>query len=82
MSLVAVSATPKALTSREVMEASAKGPELRKVRNANASGPFENCKAYAPIECECLVGYLVVRRTHSAATGTTCTSPCTSKEYE
>ncbi|KAJ8375480.1 hypothetical protein SKAU_G00060600 [Synaphobranchus kaupii] len=61
---VAVSATPKALTTREVEEASATDPELIEVREAIANGRFENCKAYAAIANElCVVGYLVLRGT-------------------
>lgn len=59
---VAVSATPKALTTREVEEASATDPELEEVRKAITSGHFENCKPYAPIANElCVMGYLVLR---------------------
>lgn len=36
--IAAVSATPKALTTREVEEASAKDPDLREVSNAITSG--------------------------------------------
>ncbi|KAJ8333769.1 hypothetical protein SKAU_G00410880 [Synaphobranchus kaupii] len=61
---VAVSATPKALTTREVEEASATDPELIEVREAIVNGRFENCKAYAAIANElCVVGYLVLRGT-------------------
>ncbi|KAJ8410529.1 hypothetical protein AAFF_G00194330 [Aldrovandia affinis] len=61
---VAVSATPKALTTREVEEASATDPELIEVRKAITNGRFENCKAYAAVANElCVVGYLVLRGT-------------------
>ena len=61
---VAVSATPKALTTREIEEASATDPELVEVRNAITSGCFDNCKPYAPIVNElCVIGYLVLRGT-------------------
>lgn len=61
---VAVNATPKALTTREVEEASAADPELREVRKAIATGHFENCKQYAIIANElCTIGYLVLRGT-------------------
>ncbi|KAJ8363309.1 hypothetical protein SKAU_G00121400 [Synaphobranchus kaupii] len=61
---VAVSAMPKALTTREVEEASATDPELIEVREAIANGRFENCKAYAAIANElCVVGHLVLRGT-------------------
>ncbi|KAJ8369419.1 hypothetical protein SKAU_G00094470 [Synaphobranchus kaupii] len=46
---VAVSATPKALTTREVEEASASDEELVEVRKAIESGHFEKCTAYALI---------------------------------
>lgn len=59
---VAVSATPKALTTREVEEASATDPELEEVRKAITSGHLENYKPYAPIANElCVMGYLVLR---------------------
>ncbi|KAJ8366663.1 hypothetical protein AAFF_G00345590 [Aldrovandia affinis] len=61
---VAASATPKALTTREVEEASATNPELIEVRKAITNGRFENCKAYAAVANElCVVGYLVLRGT-------------------
>lgn len=62
MRFVAVSATPKALTTREVEEASATDPELEEVRKAITSGHLENYKPYAPIANElCVMGYLVLR---------------------
>lgn len=45
---IAVSATPNALTTREVERASESDMELKEVRFAVNSGHFENCKAYAP----------------------------------
>ncbi|KAJ8344863.1 hypothetical protein SKAU_G00290560 [Synaphobranchus kaupii] len=61
---VAVSATPKALTTREVEEASASDEELVEVRKAIESGHFEKCTAYAPIASElCVIGQLVLRGT-------------------
>ncbi len=63
---VAVSATPKTLTTREVEEASATDPELREVRKAITNGHFENCKPYAPVANElCMVGYIVLRGNRS-----------------
>ncbi len=61
---VAISATPRALTSREVEEASEKDPELIEVRKAIESGHFEKCMPYAAIANElCTIGYLVLRVT-------------------
>uniref|UniRef100_A0A9J7X3J8 Reverse transcriptase RNase H-like domain-containing protein n=1 Tax=Cyprinus carpio carpio TaxID=630221 RepID=A0A9J7X3J8_CYPCA len=55
---VAVSATPRALTTREVEEASEKDPELIELRNAIESGHFERCMTYAPVANElCVVGF-------------------------
>ncbi|KAJ8410531.1 hypothetical protein AAFF_G00194350 [Aldrovandia affinis] len=73
---VAVSATPKALTTREVEEASATDPELIEARKAITNGRFENCKAYAAVANElCVVGYLVLRGTRDrVTTQLTCTS--------
>lgn len=57
-----MNATPNALTTREVEEASADDEELREVRKAIESGTFDKCKAYAPIANElCVIGYLVLR---------------------
>lgn len=47
--LVAMSATPKALTTREVEEASATDLILVEVCKAITNGHFENCKSFAPI---------------------------------
>lgn len=59
---IAVHATPKALTTREVEEASATDPELIEVRNAIETGHFEKCKQYAPIVNElCVIGFIVLR---------------------
>lgn len=61
---VAVNATPRALTTREVEEESATDPELQDVREAIETGHFEKCKPYAVIAGElCTVGYLVLRGT-------------------
>ena len=61
---VAINATPKALTSREVEEASAVDEELGEVRAAIQTGHFEACKAYMPIAGElCTLGQLVLRGT-------------------
>ncbi len=61
---VAISATPRALTSREVEEASEKDPELIEVRKAIESGHFEKCMPYAAIANEmCTIGYLVLHGT-------------------
>ncbi len=61
---IAVSATPSALTTREVEEASESDPELKEVRSAINSGHFGNCKAYVPIANElCCIVQLVLRGT-------------------
>uniref|UniRef100_A0A669BA80 Gypsy retrotransposon integrase-like protein 1 n=1 Tax=Oreochromis niloticus TaxID=8128 RepID=A0A669BA80_ORENI len=61
---VAVNSTPKALTTREVKEASATDSELTEVRRAIENGHFEKCKTYAPIANElCVIGYIVLRGT-------------------
>lgn len=61
---VAVNATPAALTTREVEEASAIDPELREVRQALLDGHFEKCKPYGPIANElCAIGQIVLRGT-------------------
>lgn len=59
---IAVNATPVALTTREVEEASAIDPELPEVRKAIENGHFEKCKLYAPIANElCVIGFIVLR---------------------
>ena len=66
MRFVVVNATPRALTTREVEEASAADPELQDVREAIETGHFEKCKPYAVIAGElCTVGYLVLRGTRT-----------------
>ena len=60
----AVSATPTALTTLEVEEASAVDEELKTLRVAIKTGRFEKCKAYAPAAGElCVIGQLVLRGT-------------------
>lgn len=64
MRFVAINATPRALTTREVEEASEKDPELIEVRNAIESGHFEKCMTYAAVARElCVVGFLILRET-------------------
>ena len=61
---VAISATPAALTTREVEEASAVDEELKALREAIKTGRFEKCTAYAPAAGElCVIGQLVLRGT-------------------
>ncbi len=61
---IATSATPRALTTREVEEASAADDELKEVRNAVQSSCFDRCQTYAPIAFElCVIGQLVLRGT-------------------
>lgn len=64
MRFIAISATLKALTTRQEEEASAMDAELRNSREAIRTGPFEKCKAYAPEAGElCVIGQLILRRT-------------------
>ena len=61
---VAVSATPKAMSTREVEEASGNDEELQNVRDAIQTGNFVKCRAYMAIASElCVVGQLVLRGT-------------------
>ena len=61
---VAASATPTALTTREIEEASADDEELREVRKAIATGQFEKCRQYMTVAGElCVIGQLVLRGT-------------------
>ena len=61
---VAVNATPRALTAREVEEASKTDLELNEVREAIKTGHFEKCMPYAPTAAElCVIGYIVLRGT-------------------
>lgn len=60
----AISATPAALTTREVEEASAVDKELIALREAIKTGRFEKCRAYSPAAGElCVMGQLVLRGT-------------------
>ena len=60
----AISATPAALTTREVEEASAVDEELMALREAVKTGRFEKCKAYSPAAGElCVIGQLVLKCT-------------------
>ena len=61
---VAISATPSAMTTKQVESASAEDKELAELREAIRTGFFENCKAYAPIAGElCVIGQLILRGT-------------------
>ena len=61
---VAVNATPTALTTREIEEASAVDEELVEVRKAITTGQFEKCKQYMTVAGElCVIGQLVLRGT-------------------
>ena len=58
----AISATPAALTTREVEEASAVDEELIALREEVKTGRVEKCKAYSPAAGElCVIGQLVLR---------------------
>ena len=58
---VAITATPSALTMRQIEEASANDPELDEVRKALKSGNFQKCEKFAPIACElCKIGQLIL----------------------
>ena len=62
---VAVSATPTALTTREIEEASADDEEMKEVRKAIATGRFEKCRQYMTVAGELyVIGQLVLRGTH------------------
>ena len=61
---VALNATPRAMNTRDVEEASATDDELHKVRRAIKTNCFDDCKPYAPIAGElCVIGQLVLRGT-------------------
>ena len=61
---VAVNATPTALTTREIEEASAVDEELVEVRKAITTGQFAKCKQYMAVAGElCVIGQLVHRGT-------------------
>ena len=61
---VAVSATPTALTTREIEKVSAEDEELKEVRKAIATGRFEKCRQYMTVAGElCVIGQLVLRGT-------------------
>ena len=58
---VAVNATPTALTTREIEEASAVDEELVEVKKAISTGTFEKCKQYIAVAGElCVIGQLVL----------------------
>ena len=58
---VTVNATPKALTTREIEEASVSDKELVEVRRPIESGRFENWKAYIPVAGElCAIGHVIL----------------------
>ena len=60
----AVSATPTALTTREIEETSADDEELKEVRKAIATGRFEKCRQCMTVAGElCVIGHLVRRGT-------------------
>ena len=59
---VATNATPRALTTREIAEASAEDEKLWKVRAAIETREFQNCCDYLLVASElCVTGYLVLR---------------------
>ena len=61
---VAIQATPKALTTREIEEASADDEELSLVRQALEKGRFDTCKQYTLVAGElCMIGQLLLRGT-------------------
>ena len=61
---IAVKATPNALSTREIEEASAADEELIEVRRAIQTGRFDNCKQYGVVSGElCVIGQLVLRGT-------------------
>ena len=63
---VAVSATPKAMTTREIERASAEDNELSELRRCITTNQWEStqCKKYIPVSSElCVIGKLVLRGT-------------------
>ena len=63
---VAVNATPTALTTCEIEEASADDEELTEVRRAITTAQFEKCKQYMAVAGElCVIGQLVLRGTRN-----------------
>ena len=59
-----MSATPTALTTCEIEEASADDEELKEVRKAIATGRFEKCRQYMTVAGElCVIGQLWLRGT-------------------
>lgn len=67
---VAVSTTPKAMTTKEIEMESARDEELSEVKEAIKTGKFEKCKSYAPIAGElCVIGQLVLRGTRIVLPG-------------
>ena len=61
---IAVQATPNALSTREIEEASAADEELLEVRRAIQTGRFHNCKQYDVVSGDlCVKGQLVLRQT-------------------
>ena len=63
--LVAQEATPKAMSTREVEEASKNDAELNEVRDCLNGGSWDkSCVNYLPVKDElCRIGYLVLRGT-------------------
>ena len=54
---VAITATPSALTTRQIEEASKNDPELDEVRKALKSESFQKCEKFVPIAGElCQIG--------------------------
>ena len=61
---VAITATPSALSTREIEQASAADDELKEVREAINTGRFDKCKPYTAVAGElCIIGQLVLRGT-------------------
>ena len=59
---IVITATPSALTTRQIEEASANDPKLDEVRKAMKSGNFQKCEKFAPIAGELgQIGHLVLR---------------------
>jgi len=62
---VAVNATPTALTTREIEEASAVDEELVEVRKAITTGQFEKCKQYMAVAGELCVMVSLYSEAHA-----------------
>ncbi len=64
MRFIAVCATPRALTTKEVEQISANDMELQRLKTAIQTGCFDDCPAYRHISGElCVIGQIILRGT-------------------